>query len=153
MAKSQQEGFDLNLSAMDFWSASQESFTIPAVAADTALPDVTVVLPTGVTLVRVIAMFKYRKVSAVGASALTGAQDIQVRADTPGAWTDAINLVNDQWTLAAGDIEGGDVLIGNIDVKATVVGNDTYNFQLDEAVADSAMVFSGVQVGLRVWYR
>jgi len=153
MVKTQQEGFDLNLSAMDFWSASQESFTIPAIAADTALPSVTVVLPTGVTLVRVIAMFKYRKLTAVLASALAGAQDIQVRTDAPGAWADAINLVDDQWTLVAGDIEGGDVLIGNIDVKATVIGNDTYNFQLDEAVADSAMVFSGVQMGLRVWYR
>jgi hypothetical protein len=139
--------------SLDFWSASVETFTIPAVAADTALPNVTVVLPAGAVLVRVIAMFKYRKVSAVAASALTGAQDIQVRTDAPGAWADCINLVDNQWTLAAADIEGGDVLIGNIDVKATVIGDDIYNFQLDEAVADSALVFTGVQVGLRVWYR
>lgn len=139
---------------LDFWSLPVETFTVPAVAADTALPDVTVAgLPTGATIVKVTGMFKYRKVSAVAASAMTGAQEIQVRTDAPGAWADIINLVDNQWTLAAGAEEGGDVIFGVLNLNGTVTGNDTYNFQLDEAVADSALVFTGVQVGLRVWYR
>lgn len=144
---------------MDFWSLPVETFTVPAVAADTALPDVTIPaagsggIPAGSTPIRVIAMYKYRKVSAVAASALTGAQEIQIRTDAPGAWTDAINLIDNQWTLDAGGEEGGDVVFGVIDLSGTVTGADTYNFQLDEAVADSALVFKGIQVGLRVWYR
>lgn len=139
---------------LDFWSDSQETFTIPAVAADTAItPTVTVALPAGCTIIRVVAMFKYRKVSAVAASALTGAQEFQVDDVANTGWLDCINLEDNQFTLEADDVEGGDVLIGSIDIKARVDGDDTYDFQLDEAVADTALVFTGVQVGLRIWYR
>ncbi len=56
--------------------------------------------------------------------------------------------------IAASTREGGDVFIGDIDVKATVDGDDTYNFQIDEAVADLASIeFNDVQVGLRIWFR
>lgn len=141
-------------SSLDFWSKSMETFTVPAVAADTAItPTVTTALPAGSTYVRVVAMFKYRKISAVAASALAGAQEFQVDDVANTGWLDCINLEDNQFTLAAGDAEGGDVLIGSIDIKARVDGDDTYDFQLDEGHADSALVFTGVQVGLRVWYR
>jgi hypothetical protein len=100
-------------------------------------------------------MFKFRMVenTNAGANKLNGAQEIQVRDDTPSAWIDAINLVDDQFSLAATTREGGDVLIGAIDVAATVDGNDTYNFQWDEAVADlDGINFNDVQVGIRIWF-
>jgi hypothetical protein len=142
-------------SSMDFWSESMETFTIPAADADTAITPTVVVagLPAGCTILRVVAMFKYRKVSAVADSAINGAQEFQVDDVANTGWLDCIKLADNQFTLKAGDIEGGDVLIGSIDIKARVDADDTYDFQLDEGHADTALVFTGVQVGLRVWYR
>lgn len=144
------------LCCMDFWSLPQEEVALTNVAGDKSLPDVTVAdLPSGATIVRAIAMFKFRMVeeTSSGVNKLNGAQEIQVRDDTPSAWIDAINFVDDQFTLAADAREGGDVVIGAIDVSATVDGNDTYNFQWDEALADADGInFNDVQVGLRIWY-
>jgi hypothetical protein len=92
-------------------------------------------------------------VSAVAASAINGAQEFQVDDVANTGWLDCIKLADNQFTLAAADIEGGDVLIGSIDIKARVDADDTYDFQLDEGHADSALVFTGVQVGLRIWFR
>jgi hypothetical protein len=142
---------------IDFWSNPQEEVAIPAVAADQSLPDVTVSgLPTGCTVVRAVAMFKFRAIEETsgGANKLSGAQDIQVRTDAPGAWADAINFLDDMFGLEASAREGGDLFIGDIDLSATVTGNDTYNFQWDEAVADAASIaFNDVQTGLRVWIK
>lgn len=144
------------LFSMDFWSVPQEEVAVTAVAGDKALPDVTVSdLPAGAVVVKATAMFKFRIVenTNVAANSLSGAQEIQVRTDAPGAWTDAINFVAAQFGLAASTREGGDVVIGAIDVAGTVAANDTYNFQWDEAIAAQAnLQFNDVQVGLRIWY-
>jgi hypothetical protein len=100
-------------------------------------------------------MFKYRVIENTNAAVnkLTGAQVIQIRQDSPTAWADAINFLDDQFGMAASTIQGGDVFIGAIDVAVTVDGNDTYNLQWDEAVADQASInFNDVQVGLRIWF-
>jgi hypothetical protein len=144
------------LFTMDFWSTPQEEVALTNVAGDKALPDVTIAnLPAGATIVRAFAMFKFRMVenTNAGVNKLNNAQEIQVRDDTPSAWIDAINFVDDQFGLAASTREGGDVIIGAINLSATVDGNDTYNFQWDEAIADVAnLQFNDVQVGLRIWY-
>lgn len=141
---------------MDFWSLPQEEVQLTNVAGDKALPDVTIAdLPAGATITRAIAMFKFRMVENTNAAAnkLNGAQEIQVRDDTPSAWIDGINFVDDLFSLEGETREGGDVIIGAIDVSGTVDGNDTYNFQWDEAIADLAnLQFNDVQVGLRIWY-
>ena len=141
---------------MDFWSNPQEEVSVPAVAADQALPDITVAdIPTGATVVRAYVIFKFRAIENTNAAAnkLSGAQEIQVRDDTPSTWIDAINFLDDMFGVAASTREGGDVFIGSIDVAATVDGNDTYNFQWDEALADlAALNFNDVQVGLRIWF-
>jgi hypothetical protein len=145
------------LLTIDCWSVPQEEVAVTAGAGDTALPDVVVAaLPVDAVVVKAIAMFKFRIVenTNVAANALAGAQEIQVRDDSPSAWVDAINLVDNMFTLAGETREGGDVLIGAIDVSATVDGNDTYNLQWAQAVADMAnLQFNDVQVGLRIWYR
>ena len=142
--------------SMDFWSTPEDAITVTNVAGDKALPDVTVGgLPAGATIVRAAAMFKFRMVeeTSAGANALDGAQEIQVRDDSPGAWIDAINFIADQFTLASEAREGGDVCIGAVDISATVDGNDTYNFQWDEALADAdGIKFNDIQVGIRIWY-
>ncbi|MDD5486242.1 MAG: hypothetical protein PHW65_01620 [Dehalococcoidales bacterium] len=149
------ENVSTTVCCMDFWSTPEDAIDVDAVATDIALPDVVVSGLPG-TVVRAVAMLKFRMVreTSGGANALDGAQEIQVRDDSPSAWLDAINLIADQFTLAADANEGGDVLIGSIDVKATVDGDDTYNFQWDEALADADdITFNDIQVGLRIWCR
>jgi len=150
------------LYCMDFWSDPSEEEQLGAAAATIALPDVTVAdLPSGATVVRAIAMFKFRMIenTNAGANKLNGAtvastsQVIQVRDDTPGTWRDAINFADDMFGLAATTRESGDAQIGSIDIAVEVDGNDTYNFQwlLSRADLDN-LNFNDCQTGLRVLY-
>ena len=139
-----------------FWSDLDDVIDLPALAADTALPSVVVSgLPTGLTLERVDVILKVRAIentNAGGPNAINGAQNIQVR-KAAGAWVNAINLPNNLWTVAASTREAGDVLIGDNDVKATVDGDGTYNFQFDEALVDLASLrLNDVLVGLRFYF-
>ncbi len=140
------------LLTMDFWSLPQEEVAVVQAAGDKALPSVTVAdLPAGATIARAIAMFKFRMVenhTYAGANSLDGAQEIQVAASVP-----AINFVNTQFTLAETTREGGDVIIGIIDIAATVNANGAYAFHWDLAKAlQTGINFNDVQMGLRIWY-
>ncbi len=145
---------------LDFWSVHDDSLTLPAVAADTALPDIVVAgLPAGVSLVRVVAMLKVRTIentAAGGTNAINGAQTIRVKKST-GAWgvddLNAIDLADNLWTVAASTREAGDVLIGDNDVKAEVDGDATYNLRFEDALVDLAsLVLNDVMVGLRIYF-
>jgi len=144
------------MNPMDFWSVPVEEVIVTNVATNRALPDVVVAgLPGGVTVRRAVALFKFRIVAekSSGVNKLNGAQEIQVRDSTPSAWMDAINFVDDLFTLDADQREGGDAIIGAIDVSAIVDGNDTYNLQWENALADgNSLNFNDVQVGLRIWF-
>lgn len=124
-----------------FWSDVFHVIDLPAVAADTALPSVVVSgLPTDSQIGKVIPKVKVRAIENTnggGDNALVGAQNIQVRKGA-GAWVTAINMVDNQWTVPASTKESGDVLIGDNDLKATVNGDGTYNFQFDQALVDLA---------------
>lgn len=154
--KAKTDNLSDQVSPMDFWSDVDDSISLPAVAADTALPDVVVSgVPSGVTIDRVVAMLKVRSIentSASGANAINGAQNIQVRKSS-GSWVAAINLANNQWTVAASTREAGDVLIGDNDLKTTVDGDATYNFQFADALVDYAnLQLNDVIVGLRFYF-
>jgi len=144
------------LSNADFWSDPQEEAQINAAGITVPLPTIAITgIPAGATILRAIAMFKFRMLENTNAAAnkLNGAQVIQVRADTPGGWNDAINLVDDQFGIAASLREGGDVCIGSIDISGIVTGNDGYEFQWANGKADRDFLnFNDVQVGIRVWY-
>lgn len=144
--------------AMDYWSVPDDSISVTNIAGDIALPSVVVAgLPAGSTVIRAIAMFKFRAIAntdAANPNALNGAQEIQVDDSVATGWLDAINFVTDQFTIDPDTREGGDVFIGAIDISARVDGNDTYSFQWDEAVADfDGIDFNDLQTGIRVWYR
>ncbi len=140
------------LFTMDFWSLPQEEVALTIAAGDKALPSVTVAdLPGGATIVRAIAMFKFRMVenhTYAGENSLDGAQVIQVAASV-----DAINFVTGQFTLAQDTREGGDVVIGLIDISGTVNANGAYAFHWDLAKAvQTGINFNDVQMGIRIWY-
>jgi len=151
------------LFTMDFWSDPQEEIAVPAAAATLVFtPTVSVAdLPATATIVRAIAMFKFRMVENTheGVNALDGATDpdttqvIQVKETTAGAYIDAINFVDTQFTLASLTREGGDVLIGSINIVGQVDGNDSYTFQWKmRKAAQDAINFNDCQVGLRILY-
>ena len=150
------------LLSMDFWGEPIEEVQIDAAGVSVSLPGVTIDgIPAGATILRAIAMLKFRMVENTNAAAnkLNGgtvastSQVIQVRDDTPGTWGDAINFTDDQFGLAAEIREGGDVCIGSIDISSVVVGNDGYEFQWLLGKADLDFInFNDVQVGIRVWY-
>jgi len=146
----------ISRTSMSFWSDSDDVIDLPAVAADTALPSVTVSgLPSDLTIERVEAILKVRAIENTnggGPNAINGAQDIQVRKGA-GAWVDAINLPDNLWTVGATTREAGDVLIGDIDLKATVNGDGNYAFQFDQALVDLASLrLNDVMVGLRFYF-
>ncbi|KKN35590.1 hypothetical protein LCGC14_0782000 [marine sediment metagenome] len=142
------------LSSEIFWSDTDDTITITTTAADDALPSVVVSgIPAGAAITRVVVIIKIRAIENTNGSAnnLNGAQDIEVKESAAGSWIAAINLAASMWAVAASTREAGDVLIGDIDVKAQVTGNGTYNLQL--AMADAAqnnLVLNDVLVGLKV---
>ena len=142
---------------MDFWSDLDNVIDLPAVAADTPLPDVVVSgLPSGATILRVTAILKIRAIentSGTGANAISGAQAVRVKKST-GTWgvddLAAINLPDNLWTVAASTREAGDLLIGDNDVKGEVDEDATYNLRFENALVDYASLrLNGVMVGLR----
>ena len=142
---------------MDFWSDVQEEVALTGTAGDKTLPSVIVAdLPSGATITRAIVLFKFRMVenhTFAGGNKLGGAQDIQVKENAAGSFIDAINLADDQFTLAQDTREGGNIITGDNDVKAEVDENGTYAFQWDEAIADETGInFNDVQMGLKIWY-
>jgi len=153
------------LHSMDFWSDPVEEVSVDGDAGTlAAMATVTVAdLPTGATIVRAIAMMKFRSIENTNAAAnkLDGAtvdntsQVIQVADDTPGTYYDAIKFVDDQFGLAGSTREGGDVLIGSVDIAGAgkVDANDGYIFRwlLSNADQDD-LNFNDVQFGLRIWY-
>jgi len=155
---------DRQLLSMDFWSNPQEEVSVPAIAATLALPSVTVAdLPAGATIVRAIAIFKARMIENTNAAAnkLNGAtvaatsQVIQIQDSALSGWVDAINFVDDQFGIAATTREGGDVLMGSIDIAGAgkVDANDTYSVRWLLALADLASLnFNDCACGLRIWY-
>ncbi|MBA7506210.1 hypothetical protein ES706_04891 [subsurface metagenome] len=150
------------LFSMDFWSDPQEEVVVTGGATTPGLPSVAVGdLPTNATIVRAIAMFKFRMVENTneaanklnGATVAATSQVIQVDDSGATGYVDAINFVDDQFGLAASTREGGDVCIGSIDIAARVDGNDTYSVRWLLGRADlDYLNFNDVQVGLRIWY-
>lgn len=123
-----------------FFSATDDIITCNTDSSDLTLPSVVLPNITG-TITHVYAGIKFRMIenTNAGTNGLNGAQDVQVKESVAGAYTDAINLVDNQWLLAASTREGGDVCIGNIDIVAQVAAfNKTYNFIIDDNDVDQA---------------
>jgi hypothetical protein len=156
------DSFDGQFLTLDCWSAGKEEVQLDAAGITVALPDIVVsTLPTGAVVQKAIVMFKFRMIENIyaGVNKLNGAtvaatsQVIQIRDDSPSAYADAINFVDDFFTLADSARKGGDVIIGTEDVSSIVDGNDTYNLRFLLGKADQDYIqFNDCQVGLRIWY-
>lgn len=146
---------------VDFWSMADDVIDLPAAPASVNLPDVVVSgLPTGITLVRVVAVLKVRAIentNAGGINAINGVQAIRVKKST-GTWgiddIASITLPDNLWTTAASTREMGDLMIGGNDVKSEVDGEGTYNFRFENARVDlDYLRLNDVMIGLRFYMR
>jgi hypothetical protein len=80
--------------------------------------------------------------------------------DAWGASLVAMTMVNGDWSTVGDATEGGDVMIGSVDIKAKVDSfGETYNVQSNDTVTADAITVTaasltlwGVAVGLRVYY-
>jgi len=140
---------------MPFWSDVQAKVTLPisSSAANVSLPAVTVAnLPPGVIINRVrgILIYAYAEDDSAGDNklVLAGTEHIQVD-KTGGTYIDAIKLVADMLFTPGGSFMPGYVLVGAIDIKSEVDGEDTYEFRWEAAGVTAAsihlhMVYTGL---------
>lgn len=146
------------VSSMDFWGNTVEELQLTGtLQSNLALTGADVVIagiPANVTLVRVTVMFMCRAIENTNPAAnkLDGAQNIEV--GFAGAnFIDAIALADNLFGVALSTREMPPLIMGGIDVKATVTGNGTCTFRIDSAKADLANLnFNDYQVGIRVYF-
>ena len=143
---------------MDFWSEIDDLITLDSTAGDEALPSVVVAgIPSGAVVTRVIAFISIGAFedtsTAENKVVLAGTEHIQVKETVGGSFTDAIKLLANQWLTGASAVRGGSVMIGSINIAGEVDGNDTYDFQIENAdVTGASLLLRDVQVGLRVYF-
>ena len=150
------------LGPLDFWALMKPTVTIDGVALTIPILGNVVVasLPAGATIVRAIAMLKFRVIENTnvainqldGSTVANTSQVIQVK-KAGGAWLDAIQFTTTQFRIPATTRESGDVIIGQDNVVAQVNANATYEFQW--LLAKALLVdlqMKDIQTGLRIWY-
>lgn len=146
------------------WSVGKVQVVIDAAGATTVLSTITIdTLPDGAAITSAYLMVKFRMIENkyAGVNKLNGATDpltsqvFQIQDDGGGAWADGITFPDDYFTLADAAREGGDVLVGtlNVGVATVVDGNDIYNVRLLLGKADQDFInFDEVQAGLDILY-
>jgi len=137
------------------WGALTEEIQLTDGATDTALPQIVVSkIPTGATPTCVKLGVKIGAVENTGAGVnkFNGAQYIQINKDA-GGWNNALLIPDDFMAIGAATREGGDVLMGTIDISAIVTGNGTYTIQIHDALVDlDFMLWNNVQTFLLIEY-
>lgn len=145
---------------MDFWADNVAQVVLTTVAtADYALNSLVVAgIPTGATLVRVVALLKIAVIRDTSASnnAVNGATALKVDADVAyGSLVTAIDIADNSWAVlvANGADRGGDVMIGDNDVKTEITGNGTFYARLEDIACDgNNLDLEDVSWGVRIYF-
>ena len=141
------------ISSMDFWAPVVDGFAVGTVATTFMLGSVALVIPGTANIQRAGAMLKYRAIgdSSGADNYLVAPQEIQL---DNGSLISAIDLVHVQCFVPASSRDGGDVVIGNIDLSGYIdVGSNSYPMQWTDSLAfGSSINFYDIQVGMRVWW-
>jgi len=146
-----------NLFAQDFWSEVRPTISVVNAPADISLPYVSVQMPAA-TILAARAMFKFRIVenTNVAINALSGGQVIQIQDSVfpTSPWQDAINLIGGILSTPPTSREGGDVIMGTLDLSVVVLNASTFIFQWAQALAGvpNLNIYDS-QIGLRIWYQ
>jgi hypothetical protein len=146
------------IGVLDFWAQSDPNLTIPGAPANVAF-NYKVPLPSYFDELEIIAVYALLNIRVMretsgAVNCLAGVQTMEVRIDTPGSWTTAMNFSNN-FSLQANQINTGTLYIGNVDIKSTVnTGNDSYEAQFPNISAlGAAIILYDVQWGLRVVFQ
>lgn len=137
----------------DFYSNMGSGvYTVSSVAADKALPTITIPSNPGVTIVKafldIYHMFE-RNTNAAN-NATTGQQFIQIDV-AGGGYNDALELPNNVYYAEALGTTQNPLVKGNIDISSLIDWGDTLNIKWEQAasVRDS-LQFYNPQVYLRI---
>ena len=149
------ESFTKKTSFADLWSEIQPLVTVDNSGTDQSLPAITIAnRPKGVQ--RAIMIFKYRAIedNSGAENKLVGDQVMQASLDGFTTPVDAISLPDSAIDVAASAKEGGDVIMGDLDIKDALPANgDPMDFKWALAKCTAAsLLFHDVQVGVRFYY-
>jgi len=145
---------------MDFWADNKAQVVLTTVAtADYPLNSLVIAgIPNGATLVRVVALLKIASIRDTSGSdnAVNGATALKVDADVAyGSTVTAIDIEDNSWAVDVSQAveRGGDVLIGDNDVKAEINGNGTFYAQLENIACDgNNLKLEDVAWGVRIYF-
>lgn len=145
---------------MDFWSDNVAQVALTTTAtADYALNSLVIAgIPNGATIVRVVALLKIAVIRDTSASnnAVNGAAALQVDADVAyGSLVVAIDIADNSWAVlvANGTDRGGDIMIGDNDVKTEITGNGTFYARLENIRCDgNNLNLEDVAWGVRIYF-
>jgi len=150
------------VSHMDFWSENDDDITITNAHTNINLPNIVVAgLPTGVTLIRAIVMLKIALIrDSSGSDNAIDETAMVVQIDADNGFANpitAIDIKDNSWSVdvSTSPDRGGDVEIGDNDVKAELNANPnaTYYLRLYNAEADgNNLLLKDVKVGLRIYF-
>lgn len=172
LVKTQTDKIPKLLSFKDQWCAAPTaSWALTNVGQDLSASDVvfpTGFLPTGATIQAIYLMFKWRKQvdSSAGENKISAASKTIRVMKSGAAWgTDdivAITFALNQLLTATSAAEGGDMIIGDVDVKGKVddVDNQAYNVATHNSdgrndglvVTAASLTIYDVYTGFRVYY-
>lgn len=150
----------LLVSHMDFWADNNAEEAIDTTATtDINQNSVTVAgIPASATIIRVVAMLKIAliKTSSGADNAVNGNTALKVDADQAyGSLVTAIDITDNSWAVDFSEAteRGGDVLVGDNDIKTEVTGNATYYGQLTNIRCDgNFLLLKDVSWGLRIYF-
>lgn len=162
------------INSITFWSDLQATVTIASTASDLDFPSVTI---SGLSLRSTPYAATYRIHSAIlllkyaqkedtsgSANAINGTNKTIRVMESGGAWgTDdiiAIDIPDNTLATAASTKEGGDIIIGNHDIKSVVTGDLTILVRSEQTNRGDAILVDGdslilrdVQCGIKVYLK
>jgi len=158
--KTQTDKIPRILCHMDFWSDNDDEIVLTTTAgADHNLPNCVVAgLPAGITIIRVVALLKIALIKDTSGAdnAINGATSLKVDASSLyDSLVTAIDIPDNSWAVDVSEAteRGGDVMIGDNDIKTEVTGNATYYGQLTDIVCDgNNLKLKDVAWGLRIYF-
>jgi hypothetical protein len=148
------------VSHMDFWSDNDDEIILTTtVGADHNLPNLVVSgIPENATIIRVVALLKIALIKDMSGAdnAINGATALKVDADSEyGSTVTAIDIPDNSWAVDVSEAteRGGDVMIGDNDVKTEITGNGTWYARLEDIICDgNNLKLKDVAWGIRVYF-
>lgn len=145
---------------MDFWADNIPQVVLTQTATDDFnLSNLVIAgIPTGATLVRVVVLLKIASIRDTSGSdnAVNGTTALKVDADSGYASTvTAIDIPDNSWAVDVSQAleRGGDIMIGDNDVKTEITGNGTFYARLENICADGLNLnLEDVAWGVRVYF-